>query len=161
MSHLQLVSIRPHLSSSLDMKCKVCLQTHTDTFLRKTLSPITLSDNTHLPKNTIIEINWYGVSKDADIYPDPDTFDPLRFYKIRTDPETAAKQGTEAANQLVHVSPTHLTWSYGRSACPGRFVAAHIIKLIFATLLLRYEVRNAEGVEGRVKNIRAVGMVRS
>ena len=105
------------------------------------MSPITLSNGMYLPKNTIVEVDWYGISRDESIYPNPEEFDALRFYKLRTD------------------SPTYLAWNYGRHSCPGRYFAGNHVKLIFATLLLRYEIRNAEGVEGRAKNLRAIGHV--
>lgn len=127
-------------------------------FARKVTSPITLSNGLHLPKNTVIEINWYGISRDEELYPDADTFDALRHYKLRQQTQESGKHA-ETMHQFVNVSPTHLTWNYGRRACPGRFFAANIIKLMFATLLLRYEVRNAEGTEGRVQNNRLMGMV--
>jgi cytochrome P450 len=124
-------------------------------FARKFMKPVTLSNGMHLPKNTVIEIDWYGISRDEEIYPDADKFDALRHYNLRKD---AGKQA-DLMHQFVNISPTHLTWNYGRRACPGRFFAANIMKLMFANLLLRYEVRNAEGVEGRVDNIKALGMV--
>ena len=128
------------------------------TFARKIMSPITLSNGMHLPKNTVIEIDWYGISQDEEVYPEPEKFDALRHYKLR---QEKASKAAETQHQFVNISPQHLTWNYGRRACPGRFFAANIMKLMFANLLLRYEVRNAEGVEGRVQNIRAVGMVRT
>lgn len=127
-------------------------------FARKVMSPITLSNGMHLPKNTVIEVDWYGVSQDEEIYPNPEEFDALRHYKLRQETQASGKSA-ETVHQFVNISPTHLTWNYGRRACPGRFFAANIMKLMFANLLLRYEVRNAEGVDGRVQNIRAVGMV--
>lgn len=111
-----------------------------------------------IPKGANIEVGRYGVTQDPDIYPEPEKFDALRFYRIRQDKENATRT-SEAATQFVNVTPTHLIWNYGRRACPGRFFATNLIKLILATLLLRYEVRNAAGVEGRAKNIFGLGMV--
>ena len=129
-----------------------------DSFARKVMSPITLSNGMHIPKNTIVEVDWHGISRDENIYPEPEKFDALRFYKLRTEKEKVSNQ-VEYATHFTNVSPTYLAWNYGRHSCPGRYFAGNHVKLIFATLLLRYDIRNAEGVEGRAKNLRAIGHV--
>jgi hypothetical protein len=61
--------------------------------------------------------------------------------------------GVVANSQFVGVGSTSLTFGYGRHACPGRFFAANEIKMIMAEILLRYEIVNPPGVEGRYKDM--------
>lgn len=47
----------------------------------------------------------------------------------------------------------NLFFGYGKHACPGRFFAANEIKMILARSILEYDIKNVDGVEGRMKNI--------
>jgi hypothetical protein len=63
-----------------------------------------------------------------------------------------------AANLATAISPTNLTFGYGRMSCPGRYFAVHSIKSIVVGLLLQYdiELEQARGLKsGRPKNIQA------
>lgn len=123
---------------------------------------ISLTNGMHIPKNSVVEINWNGIARDEEHYPDPDKFDALRFYNPRIDKEyNPSAKGMDGAAQFTNVSTTHLTWNYGRRACPGRFFASNVIKLIFAELLLNYEIKNPDGVEGKQPNMRGGGIVSS
>jgi cytochrome P450 len=51
---------------------------------------------------------------------------------------------------MTTTSHTFLPFSHGRHACPGRFYAAQLLKLLLAELVLRYDVR---GLEERPKNM--------
>lgn len=44
-------------------------------------------------------------------------------------------------------APEFLAFGYGRQACPGRFFAAHEVKLVICHLLLKYDWRLADGAE--------------
>lgn len=69
----------------------------------------------------------------------------------------AQESGTKAAevvanSQFVSVGSSSLTFGYGRHACPGRFFAVNEIKMIMATALLHYDMKNVAGQTGRYKN---------
>ncbi|CAG9942697.1 unnamed protein product [Clonostachys rosea f. rosea IK726] len=129
----------------------------TTSFQRKVLKPFTLSNGTTIPAGIIIEIPAAGVSGDPSIFPDPEVFDALRFYKLRqskSKAESGAKAAETVANsQFVSVSASSLTFGYGKHACPGRFFAANEIKMILATILLHYDIKLPDGVTERYPNL--------
>ncbi|KAK2044191.1 cytochrome P450 [Colletotrichum somersetense] len=127
------------------------------TFQRKVLKSIKLPNGQTIPKGMSIEIPSGGVNCDPELFPDPQTFDALRFYKLR-EAKAHAASGTQAAevvmqSQFVSVGTTHLTFGYGKHACPGRFFAVNEIKIIMTNLLCHYDVRLPDGVTERYKNV--------
>jgi cytochrome P450 len=92
---------------------------------------------------------------DEDVFPDAEKFDALRFYKLRLSKEGSGARAADivASSQFIGVGPTSLLFGYGRHACPGRFFAANEIKMILATMLLNYDIKNPDGVEGRYANL--------
>lgn len=110
-----------------------------------------------IPAGIIIEIPAAGVSGDPSIFPDPEVFDALRFYKLRqskSKADSGAKAAETVANsQFVSVSASSLTFGYGKHACPGRFFAANEIKMILATILLHYDIKLPDGVTERYPNL--------
>ncbi|KAK5996453.1 Cytochrome P450 monooxygenase iccF [Cladobotryum mycophilum] len=102
------------------------------------------------PRGTILVANLQGIHHDADIFENSDAYDPLRYSREReawdrkSDDE---KQSDPAEGARVRgfgsvtTSDTHLTFSHGRHACPGRFFVAYELKLIMAYLLLNYDIK--------------------
>lgn len=91
-------------------------------------------------------------------YPDPEVFNPYRFYDLRTKAgETPDPNGfrTRESYQFVSVTKENTSFGFGRHACPGRFFAANEIKLIMARVLLQFDVRFPEGVGERYPNFYA------
>ncbi|GKZ18178.1 hypothetical protein AbraIFM66951_000351 [Aspergillus brasiliensis] len=99
---------------------------------------VKLSDGTILPKGTISvlinEAMW-----DPTVYPDPETFDAYRFLKLRETP------GFETAAQAASPSPWHMGFGLGKHACPGRFFAVGLLKIILCHVLLEYDLKMADG----------------
>ncbi|OLN88210.1 Ent-kaurene oxidase 1 [Colletotrichum chlorophyti] len=126
-------------------------------FMRKVLKTFTLSNGQVIPAGSVIELPSIGINTDDEVFPDPEKFDPLRFYKLRQakgEQMTGTKQAEVVANaQFVSVGPTNLMFGYGRHACPGRFFAVNEIKMIMATLLANHDIKNVEGVTERYKNL--------
>lgn len=98
----------------------------------------TLPDGTFLSKGTSIAISATG-NWDASLFPEPQTFDPYRFLRLRNTP------GQEHKAHLVSTSPEVLGFSHGKHACPGRFFAANEVKIALVHLLLRYDWSLVEG----------------
>lgn len=128
-------------------------------FSRKVLRTFTLSTGQVIPAGCIIEVPAYGLSMDGDVVDDPETFDAFRSYRARAAAAAAqdgldgvGRAGAAASNQFVTVSPTNLTFGYGRHACPGRFFAANEIKMIVARALLDYDIRMVDGSTERYPN---------
>lgn len=80
---------------------------------------------------------------------DPEAFDPLRWLRLRDDPSnpenTHRYQFATTDNSSIH-------FGHGKFACPGRFFASQLIKMICAEILLHYEIRYPDG-QGRPRNL--------
>ena len=98
------------------------------------------------PQGTYIGLDSYSVQHDAEIYPDPNTYDAFRFSRAREEMEDTekSKDSAEILKQksvgLVTTSETFLSFSHGRHACPGRFFVALELKLLLAKMFMDYEV---------------------
>lgn len=100
----------------------------TATFQRKAVQRITLSDGTVLQPGTLALAPCNAIAFDPNIYPNPEQFDELRFYKLR-------HQNDSKANNIIYftaASKTQVQFGGGRHACPGRWFAAHLIKMVLA-----------------------------
>lgn len=86
---------------------------------------------------------------DESLYPNPNKFDPLRFYKIKEErPEESGRA------QYVASTSASLGFGYGRHACPGRHFAAQEIKAIMTYILRHYDLRYSPG-QKRPESLRA------
>ncbi|ROW10379.1 hypothetical protein VMCG_02000 [Cytospora schulzeri] len=124
-------------------------------FSRKVLKTFTLSNGQVIPAGCSIEVPAYGLAMDGEFVEEPDKFDAFRSYRARAQEglDGAGKAGAAAANQFVTVSPTNLTFGYGRHACPGRFFAANEIKMIVSRALLDYDIMMIDGSRERYPNL--------
>ena len=90
---------------------------------------------------------------DSAFFESPEKFDALRYYNKRQ------QSGDDAMkHQLVTVGKTDLAWGYGRHACPGRFVADIVMKVMVIEFLLRYDIKYSAGTT-RPDNIIYEGIV--
>ncbi|KAL5047930.1 hypothetical protein BDW71DRAFT_213760 [Aspergillus fruticulosus] len=92
------------------------------------------------PKDTLLAFPTRAVQHDPDIFPKPDEFDPLRFYKIKHENRKAGPGSLHTSFQL-----TKIRFGHGRQACPGKFYAISLIKTIVGQMILRYDIRYAGG----------------
>jgi cytochrome P450 len=126
-----------------DIECVM----HIVTFQRQAKTNITLSDHTKILKDTTVFVPTNAINFDEELYPDPDTFDGLRFYKLRH-----ASPENEKKFQLTSIAKEQMQFGLGRHACPGRHIASHQVKLILADLVERFEFALKEG-SGRPKTV--------
>jgi cytochrome P450 len=111
---------------------------------RLALEDIKLSDGTLIPKGSSLLVSSHKMW-DPDVYPNPETFDPYRFLRLRDTP------GHETSAQLVSPSPEHLGFGYGKHACPGRFFAANEVKIALCHILLKYDFKLPDGYTPTVR----------
>ena len=116
------------------------------TFERRAESDLTLPNGIKIKKGEYIGTPASEVNMDPELFDNPRVFDPFRFENMRKEP------GSEIKHQFVSTSLDSLNFGYGKHACPGRFLAGTEIKLIFAWLLVNYEIKLPDGYD-RPENI--------
>ena len=101
-------------------------------------------DGLHLPYGTEIAIPSYGIHNDESHYPKPAEWDALRFVPPRDPIGQAEKDEGQSyvknANGFVTIGATYLGFGLGRHACPGRFFASDMLKLLLAYIFLNYDI---------------------
>lgn len=127
------------------------------------LKTFTLSNGQIIPAGTTIECPTYAINYDDTLFEDAKKFDAFRFYKLRekatSEKDPCQTSDASTQNQFVSVNQSNLAFGYGRHACPGRFFAGNELKLVVSIALLRYELKLAEGSEGRYPNMEFAQLV--
>lgn len=123
----------------------IFILTEPASFSRRVLKGITLSNGQYIPPGCIIEVPSHAIYRDSTNYPESDKFDGFRHYKLRRGGGTVG----HARNQFVTTNEQNIGFGYGRHACPGRFFAAHEIKMIVAKMILDYDVKMPNGLTER------------
>ncbi|KAF7293537.1 Cytochrome P450 [Mycena indigotica] len=118
---------------------------------RLTLTPFEFSDGTIVQPNNFIATAITAVHEDETIYDHATKFDGLRFSKTEGSVGVDLDVGMDATNplwmqRLTGTSSSYLTFGGGRHICPGRFFASLQIKCLLAFLILRYDMRLADGM---------------
>ncbi|KAI5856521.1 cytochrome P450 [Tricharina praecox] len=108
---------------------------------------IELSDGLKIYAGDRLQVASRSVLRDPSIYSDPETFDGLRFLKMRQEP------GQENGHQFVTSSETFFAFGHGTHVCPGRFFAGNQIKIILSHLLMRYDFKFPDGQTQRPKSV--------
>lgn len=107
---------------------------------------VELSDGTKLlkgsPMMVLADRHW-----DPSVYKNPEQYDGYRFLRMRAEP------GKESTASLASTSPNHLGFGYGLHACPGRFFAAHEVKIAMCHILLKYDWRLPQGRQPQVRKV--------
>ncbi|KAI6014537.1 hypothetical protein PISMIDRAFT_6834 [Pisolithus microcarpus 441] len=102
--------------------------------IRKVLKDFTFSDGRVVPRGCYIAAPSYAVHHDVEFYEKPDDFDPFRYIRLHRD-------GDDMKQQVVSLGSNFLAFGHGKHACPGRFVAATIQKIILARIVSSYDLK--------------------
>ncbi|KAK3349236.1 cytochrome P450 [Lasiosphaeria hispida] len=106
---------------------------------------VTIPTGEHIPYGAKVGIASYGPHFDDDVYghkdASPFVFDPFRF----TRPEVAysvgnKKEGAPPGLGFVTTTEYYMGFSHGRHACPGRFFANSLLKILLAQISMLYDV---------------------
>lgn len=113
--------------------------------IREVLQPggVVTPDGLHLLQGTHVQIVVSNMQRDKEIWgDDADEYDPLRFYKRALDAKSDDNiNGLHSRQKMaVQLSEDFLSFGLGRHACPGRFFAVHVMKLILGYLLVNYDL---------------------
>jgi len=124
-----------------------------DSFLRETqrlddivlitrlaLRPFTFSNGVTVPAGTLIAVSGTDIHADGEIYTNPEEFDGFRFARLREQDGDAVVK-----HQALSTSGDHLTFGFGRHACPGRFFAVNEVKALLAHVIVTYDIKFEEG----------------
>ncbi|KAL4865751.1 hypothetical protein BDV12DRAFT_187935 [Aspergillus spectabilis] len=97
--------------------------------IRQVTSPtgVTLDDGTHLPYGARLSVAAYAIHRDDANWPDAATYNPSRHEK--------------ASLPMSRGSESLLSFGLGKRACPGRFFVTDELKLLFAHMLTKYEIK--------------------
>ncbi|KAK9775107.1 putative Cytochrome P450 monooxygenase [Seiridium cardinale] len=117
-------------------------------FNRKVVRAFRLSDGVTIPPGSFISMATNSVARDSEYYASPDQFDGFRFYKQRL-----ASPAEINKHQFVSTGPDSLPFGHGKFACPGRFYAAAQVKILLASVLIKYEISFGGGQTTRPRNI--------
>ncbi|KAG9230925.1 cytochrome P450 [Amylocarpus encephaloides] len=100
--------------------------------------PFTFSDGLTLPVGTRIALPAQAIQRDSEFCRDPLEFDGFRFIKLA---QADARQD-DGVNiwAASNSGKTNLSFGYGNHACPGRFLAVRMLKVVFTKLILEYDV---------------------
>ncbi|KAL3601197.1 hypothetical protein FPOAC2_05453 [Fusarium poae] len=90
---------------------------------------ITLDNGIYVPPGVHVEFPMHSIHMDETFYQDAGSFKPFRL-----------ADGTSVARSAVTLDETFLSFGYGRNACPGRFFGIHIMKVVLAYIITKYDV---------------------
>ncbi|KAI0450347.1 cytochrome P450 [Xylaria acuta] len=99
----------------------------------------TLPNGIMIPKGSLTTVIT-DIMQSEKTYENAKKWDPYRFYNLR-------RNGGEQKGQLVSATAEHLAFGFGKHACPGRFLAAHEIKIMLAHIVLKYDIEFKKGVK--------------
>ncbi|TFK65198.1 cytochrome P450 [Pluteus cervinus] len=95
----------------------------------------TLEDDVYegwtIPKGTVVIPNIWAMTRDEDIFPDPETFRPERFLS-----DTA-------------ILEKDLAYGFGRRVCAGSNFASATLWIIIASVLSKFTITRARGLDGQ------------
>ncbi|KAJ5672841.1 cytochrome P450 [Penicillium longicatenatum] len=103
---------------------------------------VILPDGLIIPRGTSCAVPTTHMMESS-TWPDAEKFDGYRYLTMRR----ASK--TPAVANFVTPSTNHLGFGHGKQACPGRFFAECVIKILLCHILLKYDFRVGKPEEGR------------
>lgn len=106
--------------------------------VRKAMEDIIFSDGTRIPAGTHLAMSPTTMSLDDQYYPNPDEFEPFRFY--------AMHQGAMTKSERFSMRLSALNFGQGKRACPGRSFATTMMTAMMAYLVLNYDMKLEDGV---------------
>ncbi|KAK8098760.1 cytochrome P450 [Apiospora kogelbergensis] len=101
----------------------------------------TFQDGTRVPKGAYVCLPIQAIENDPEVTPNPEIFDGLRSYRMSK--PTLTNQDKNSGKEYLFSSPTPITlnFGYGKSACPGRFFASLIVKMVFVKILTEHDFK--------------------
>ncbi|KAI1153114.1 cytochrome P450 [Nemania diffusa] len=109
---------------------------------------ISLPTGQHLPQGVTVCVSGWGLHHDNAIYPRGYEFVHDRFkttsQQVTLDGSQDKKTTPRKSLAAAETDESFATWGIGKHACPGRFFAVDLIKIIVSRILLDYEIKIQE-----------------
>ncbi|PQE22390.1 cytochrome P450 protein [Rutstroemia sp. NJR-2017a WRK4] len=99
---------------------------------RKAMSPFRFTNGPSVPAGAMACVSSFDLMHEPESYPDPYIFNGQRFVSC-----TSEMRGTK----FTDVSEKFPVWGYGSLACPGRFHASLVMKMVVAYLISNFDMR--------------------
>ncbi|KAI0764993.1 cytochrome P450 [Fomes fomentarius] len=92
----------------------------------------------HIPRGTLVFGNVWNMTRNPELFPDPDVFRPER-YMHTVDQETAYRR-----------DPRNVVFGFGRRRCPGSHLIESSMWIVIASFLATFDVKKAVDGKGNV-----------
>ena len=99
-----------------------------------------------VPQGTMTSAATSAVATDPDTFPDPNSFDGRRFWRLRQDNKAA-----ESHYNMGMATEDSLGFGLGSQACPARFFATVQMKVLLSRLLVGWDMtllKNGQEYQG-------------
>ncbi|KAM0721793.1 hypothetical protein Q7P37_002718 [Cladosporium fusiforme] len=96
-------------------------------------------DGFHVPQGVRVAAPNHHIQRDPGVYHEAEKYNAFR-YAAPGDNNDAGAYLQQKQSSLSMPGDNFLAWGHGRHACPGRFFAAHLMKIMLAHVLLKYNV---------------------
>ncbi|KAH9067874.1 cytochrome P450 [Lactarius vividus] len=93
-------------------------------------------DGRLIPRGSLVFANIWAMSRDPEVFPDPDRFDPERYLE-KVDEETARRR-----------DPRVFVFGFGRRRCPGTHLVESSVWLMLATMLAMLDIEKPRDRDG-------------
>ncbi|KAL7791988.1 cytochrome P450 [Trichoderma ceciliae] len=125
---------------------------------RKALVSYTFRDGSSINKGDWACVPQRAMMQDSTRYRDPQTFDGFRFARANAQLRQR-KQSADVPDQkesnLTDASPDWPIWGLGNTACPGRFYASLVTKLVLIRILDDWECKTLDPEAPRARTWRS------
>ena len=112
--------------------------------LRHANQSLTLHDGFKLAQGTRIAFPCLSVHLDPDNYKQPKEFLPFRFAGTGPcDCDSSGQPKDVGRTKADALDEKFLPFGYGKQACPGRFFALKVVKLILGRFINEYDIEPA------------------
>ncbi|CAG9998323.1 unnamed protein product [Clonostachys byssicola] len=130
---------------------------------RSVLKPFTFSDGTKLAVGEWACTPVRSIMQNPEFYPSPLEFNGFRFAdpNILGDAGDAFKYKQPKPSKLTDCDNTFHVWGTGRMACPGRYYATAVMKVIMGQVILHYDCEMVEQAGPRFFEWRSTILPRS
>lgn len=110
-----------------------------------------------LPRGSLVSFVSQPLHTDSELFPDPHSFDPFRFVRLReqvtpasSDANAKGWQGVGSGGEHSFLSTSNLLiFGRGRNACPGKNLVDFQVKMLISHLVTNYDIKFPDAYKGK------------